>query len=179
MVMVHATYTFTDPSGFVDEPTLVANGWVIAGLVNEDGQGSSGTWFLYMHQGAWISWGGSTQDGMLGVWTGVPVNGEPIGCGRTVTGDISQHLNVPLPQGTQTVAVFLIAPFCLQDVESFYATTLTAAGWAADGPFQVASASGAGRAGVSTASATFTRNGVSAYLSLIGADGTPTIISIN
>jgi hypothetical protein len=113
---------------------------------------------------------------MLGVWTGVPVNGEPIGCGRTVTADTSQHVSVPLPQGTQSVAVFLIAPFCLQDVESFYMTTLTAAGWAADGPFQVVSATGAAAA---TASATFTHNGASVHLSLLGADGTPTEISIN
>ena len=115
---------------------------------------------------------------MLGVWTGVPVNGEPIGCGRTVTADASQHLNVPVsvPQGTQSVAVFLIAPFCLGDVEAFYATTLTAAGWATDGSFQMASANGAG---ASTASATFTRNGVTVHLSLIGADGTSTRISIS
>jgi hypothetical protein len=176
MVLVHATYTFTNPSQLVDETTLIAAGWVIAGLVNEDGPGFSGTWFLYMHQGAWMSWGGATQDGMLGVWTGVPVNGEPIGCGRTFTADTSQHLNVLVPQGTQSVAVFLIAPFCLGDVEAFYATTLTAAGWAADGPFQVASANGAG---ASTATATFTRNGVTVHLSLIGADGTPTRISIS
>jgi hypothetical protein len=134
----------------------------------------SGTWFLYMHQSAWISWGGATQDGMLGVWAGVPVNGEPIGCGRRFTGETSQHLNVPVPQGTQSAAVFLIAPFYLQDVESFYTTALTAAGWALDGPFQVSSAT---NGGVSTASAAFTRNGVSVHLYLTGADGTPTEIS--
>jgi hypothetical protein len=176
MVLVTATYTFTNPSQLVDETPLRAAGWVLAGLVNEDGPGGSGTWFLYLKQGSWISWGGSTQDGMLGVWAGVPMNGAPIGCGKTLTGASAPHGDVPLPQGTQTVAIFLIAPFCLQDVESFYATTLTAAGWAADGPFQVESASGAA---VATASATFTRNGVSAHLYLTGADGTSTVISIN
>jgi hypothetical protein len=178
MLIVHATYTFTNPSQLVDETSLIAAGWMIAGLVNEDGGGSSGTWFLYLHQGAWISWGGATADGLLGVWAGVPENGEPIGCGRTLTGETSQHLNIPVPQSTHSVAVFLIAPFCLQDVESFYTTALTAAGWTADGPFQVSSASASG-AGASTATATFTRNGMSVYLSLIGADGTPTRISIN
>jgi hypothetical protein len=90
-------------------------------------------------------------------------------------GDTSEHQRVPLPQGTQPAAVFLIAPFCLQDLESFYTTTLTAAGWAANGPFQVESANDGG---VSTASATFTRNGVSVSLYLTGADGTPTEIGI-
>jgi hypothetical protein len=176
MVLVAATYTFTSPGQFVDETTLHAEGWVLAGLVNEDGPGGSGTWFLYLHQGAWISWGPTPDGSMLGVWAGVPVNDAPIGCGRTLTGDTSQHAKVPLPQGTQTVALFLIAPFCMQDVESFYATTLAAAGWAADGPFQVASANGTA---VATASATFTRNGVSAHLYLTGADGTSTVVDIN
>lgn len=176
VVIVHATYLLMNPSQLVDETSLIAAGWVIAGLVNEDGGGSSGTWFLYLHRGAWISWGGATQDGMLGVWAGAPVNGEPIGCGRTFTADDSRHLNVPLPQGTQSIAMFLIAPLCLQDVESFYTATLTAAGWAADGPFQVSSASGAA---APTAAATFTRNGVSVHLSLIGAEGTSTEISIS
>lgn len=175
LVMLNATYTFTNPGQFVDESALVAAGWVIAGLVNEDGQGSSGTWYLYLNQGSWISWG-PTPDGKLGVWAGVPVNGTPATCGRTFAGDITQHGNVPLPRGTQAIAVFLIAPYCLQDVESFYAATLPAAGWAADVPFQVSSASGAG---VSTATATFTRNGVSVHLYLTGADGTPTVIGIN
>ncbi len=123
-----------------------------------------------------MSWGGATQDGMLGVWAGTPVNGEPIGCGRTFTADASQHLNVPIPLGTQSVAVFLVAPFCLQDVESFYTTTLAAAGWTADGPFQVDSANGGG---VSTATATFIRNGTSVRLSLTGAEGTSTEINIS
>jgi hypothetical protein len=67
MVFVHATYTLMNPSQLVDETTLTAAGWVITGLINEDGGGSSGTWFLYVRQGAWISWGGATMDGMLGV----------------------------------------------------------------------------------------------------------------
>jgi hypothetical protein len=180
MVIVQATYTLTDPSQLIDASTLSAAGWVLTGLINEDGGGSSGTWFLYMRQGAWISWGGATKDGMLGVWAGVPVNGEPIGCGRTVTAETSQqetsqHQGVPLPLGALSVAVFHIAPFCLQDLESFYTTTLTAAGWTANGPFQVESGTDAS---VSTASATFTQSGVSVDLYLTGADRTPTEISI-
>jgi len=136
--------------------------------------GASGTWFLYMRQGAWISWGGATKDGMLGVWAGVPVNGEPIGCGRMLMGETSQDLSVPVPQGTQSAAVFHIAPYCLQDVESFYTTTLTAAGWTPNAPFQL---SGATDGGAPSASATFTRNGMSVHLDLSGADGTPTQIS--
>jgi hypothetical protein len=176
MVMVHATYTLMEPSQLVDETKLAAAGWVIAGLVNEDGGGSSGTWFLYMRQGAWISWGGGTKDGMLGVWTGVPVNGKPIACGESFTGQTSQHQSLPLPVGTQSVAVFLIAPFCLRDVESFYTRTIGAAGWVAQAPFQVAGATGGG---VSTASATFARNGMSVYLQLIGTDVSPTAIDIS
>jgi hypothetical protein len=173
MVIVHATYTLMNPSQLIDETSLRAAGWIIAGLINEDGGGSSGTWFLYMHQGAWISWGGAGRDGMLGVWAGVPVNGEPIGCGRKLTGETSSDLQVPIPVGTQSAAVFHIAPFCLRDVESFYMTTLTAAGWAADGQFQVSSPTDGG---APTASATFTRNGVSVHLDLLGVDGTPTEI---
>jgi hypothetical protein len=175
MVLVTATYTFTSPGQFVDESSLRAAGWVLAGLVNEDGGGFSGTWFLYLQQGAWISWGPTPDGKLLGVWAGVPVNGQPINCGRTLSADPLQHAKVPLPRGTQTVAIFLVAPFCLQDVESFYATTLTAAGWKADGPFQVSSAPDGS---VATASATFTRNGVSAHLYLTGADGTSTVIDI-
>lgn len=175
MVIVQATYPLTNPSQLVDAGTLSAAGWVLTDLINEDGGGSSGTWFLYMRQGAWIGWGGATRDGMLGVWAGVPVNGEPIGCGRTITGQTSPQESVPLPLGTQSVAVFHIAPFCLKDVESFYTTTLTDAGWAADGPFQVESGTDAR---VSTASATFTQSGVSVHLYLIGAGGTPTEIGI-
>jgi hypothetical protein len=173
MVIVRATYTLMNPSQLIDETSLRAAGWIIAGLINEDGGGSSGTWFLYMHQGAWISWGGATRDGMLGVWAGVPVTGEPIGCGRKLTGETSQDLQVPVPQGTQSAAVFHVAPFCLQDVESFYSSTLTAAGWAPQAPFQVSSTP---NGGASTASATFTRNGMSVHLYLLGADGTPTEI---
>jgi hypothetical protein len=93
---------------------------------------------------------------------------------------LDHHEGVPFPLGTQSVAVFHIAPFCLQDLESFYTTaltttTLTAAGWTANGPFQVESGTDAR---VSTASATFTQSGVSVDLHLTGADGTPTEISI-
>ncbi len=147
---------------------------MIAGLVNADGPGFSGTWYLYLHQGAWITWGPS-KDGAMDVWASVPVKSAPIRCGKPFTGDASAHLSVPLPQGTQSVAVFQIAPFCLQDVASFYTTTLTAAGWTPNGPFQMASASGTG---VTTASAFFARSGVSIYLSLNGAEGTPTVISV-
>jgi hypothetical protein len=175
MVIVQATYTLTNSSQLVDASTLSAAGWVLVSLINEDGGGSSGTWFLYVRQGAWIGWGGATKDGMLGIWAGTPVNGEPIGCGRTITGQTSPNQSVPLPLGTQSVAVFHVAPFCLQDVESFYTTTLTAAGWTADGPFQVESGTDAR---VFTANATFTRNGVSVNLYLTGADGTPTEIDI-
>jgi hypothetical protein len=173
MVIVHATYALMNPSQLIDASSLTAAGWMIAGLVNEDGGGSSGTWFLFLRQGAWISWGGATRDGMLGVWAGMPVNGEPIACGRKLTAETSQDLNVPVPQGTQSAAVFHIAPFCLQDVESFYTTTLTAAGWTPQGTFQLSAAFGGG---APTASATFTRNGVSVHLYLLGADGTSTEI---
>jgi hypothetical protein len=176
MVIVQATYTLSNPSQLVDAPTLQAAGWILTGLINEDGGGSSGTWFLYVRQGAWIGWGGATKDGMLGIWAGVPVNGEPIGCGRTITGQTLPQQSVPLPLGTQSPAVFHIAPFCLKDVESFYTTTLTAAGWAADGPFQLETGTDPR---VSTASAAFTRNGMSVSLYLTGADGTPTEIDIS
>lgn len=172
---VHATYTFTGAGSFVDENLLIAAGWMIAGLVNEDGGDFSGTWYLYFNQGSWIAWG-PTQDGAMGVWASVPVKSAPIRCGTVFTGDTLPQVKVPLPHGTQTVAVFQISPFCLQDVASFYTTTLAAAGWASDGPFQVANASGTG---VAIASATFTRNSVSVHLSLIGAAGTPTEIGIN
>lgn len=171
---VQATYTFTGAGSLVDENRLIAAGWVIAGLVNEDGPKFSGTWYLYLNQGAWITWG-PTKDGAMGVWASVPVKSAPIRCGKAITGDIMPQVKVPLPHGTQSVAVFQIAPFCLQDVASFYTTTLTAAGWAADEPFQTASASGTE---VATASATFTHNGMHVHLSLLGAAGTPTEISI-
>ncbi len=175
-MLVQATYTYANPSELVDQRTLIAARWVLVGLVNEDGQGFSGTWFLYMRQGAWITWGGTTQEGALGVWAGEPVHDGPIGCGKTLRGDASQQTDIPLPQDTASVAVFRIAPYCLRDVESFYATTLPAAGWVANGPFQIAaSADGS----VSTASATFSRNGVSLHLSLTGADGTSTDIATN
>lgn len=57
MATVHATYTFTGPGSLADEDQLIGAGWMIAGLVNADGAGFSGTWYLYLHQGAWITWG--------------------------------------------------------------------------------------------------------------------------
>jgi hypothetical protein len=174
MATVHATYTFTGAGSLVDESALMAAGWVIAGLVNEDGPNFSGTWYLYVNQGSWITWG-PTKDGAMGVWASVPVTSAPIRCGKAITGESVPQVKIPLPHGTQTVAVFQIAPFCLQDVVSFYTTTLADAGWTPDGPFQVDNATGAG---VTTASATFTRSGGSVHLSLLGAAGTPTEISI-
>jgi hypothetical protein len=174
VVKVTATYTFTGAGQFVDESKLMASGWVIAGLVNQDGGDSSGTWYLYLNQGAWISWG-PAHDGGLGVWASVPEQSEPIACGKTLTSDSSQHLKVPLPQGTQTVAIFLIAPYCPKDVAAFYSTTLTAAGWTASRPFQ---ADSTGNGGAETYSGTFARNGVPVDLYLTGMDGTSTAIEI-
>ncbi len=172
---VQATYTSTGAGSFVDENLLIAAGWVIAGLTNADGLGFSGTWYLYLNQGSWITWG-PTENGAMGVWASVPVKGAPIRCGKAITGDALPHMKIPLPHGTQTVTVFQIAPFCVQDVVSFYTTALAAARWTADEPFQLANASDSGAA---TASATFTRNGESVHLFLIGAAGTPTEITIS
>ena len=174
VVKVTATYTFTGAGQFVDESKLMASGWVLVGLVNQDGGDSSGTWFLYLNQGAWISWG-PAHDGQLGVWASVPEQDGPIACGKTLTGDSTQHLKVPLPQGTQKVAIFLIAPFCPQDIAAFYMTTLTASAWTPSRPFQVGST---GNGSAETYSGTFTHNGVSVDLYLTGADGTSTAIEV-
>jgi hypothetical protein len=190
--ILHANYTGQGPNGPVDDPRLTAAGWLMVDQSHGDSPSGAIGQDLYFNQSAWFAVGYSYPASTMTVEQGIPVGGTaPIPCGQALTTGTAEIQGIPTPSsmvstGTSMVSIgagtylgsYILVPACLQDVQQFYKTVLSAAGWTLVQPFLPPPGSVTGSP-VTTDAATVSRGATILTLWLSGGEGTPTRIAIH
>jgi hypothetical protein len=144
---------------------------------------------LYFNQSAWFVVGYSYPASTMAVEQGIPLSGAaPVPCGQALTTGTAEIQGIPTPTSTVSIGIstvspnagsyagpYILVPACLQDVEQFYKTSLSAAGWTLVQPFLPPPGSVTGSP-VTTDTATVSRGATILTLWLAGSEGTSTRI---
>jgi hypothetical protein len=178
--VLNASYTGQGTNGEVDDPQLVANGWLMIDQAHGDSPNGAIGHALYFNQSAWFAVEYSYPAATMALEQGIPLTGPAaVPCGPTLTAGSSQLQGVPTPSGlvTTRAGAFTFVPACMQDVQRFYTSALPPAGWTLTQPFQAPPGSVAG-APVTTVMATVSRGSTTLQVWLAGGDATPTKIAV-